>query len=342
MKIRRIIGMILAMALMMLCIAGCGSKRNVVQHKRSDNSEKAAEAVETSDDEQTEEQTEAEPEDIGDVSDEDLSSDPEVVGSGTTEETAEEITTEVATEAATGEMTPDQRYEADYKYYDEYLNSEPLNLEPFIGEFFSEDPNADDAFMYKLDPNGSVFGFECDLTDGCSVWCSVGDYKSSVTATSSLAPIGNNTYNPDNAADKCRNTAWVEGVSGDGIGEKITYRRTYSRGGDVSPDSVSTQYDSFFFPSLCIVNGLAKNDDVWAKNGRVKSMNMYFNDEYVCTLDLLDTPKPQYISLSGLHLSAKSGEESCFTFEIADVYKGTKYDDTAITGIEIEMFTQNH
>lgn len=332
MKIKRLIGVILAMVLIMLCIAGCGSKRNVVQHKRSDKSDKAAEAVATPDDEQTEGTEEPEPEPIenlSDVSDEELPSDPEVVGFGTTEE-------------ATEEMTPDQRYEADYKYYDEYLNSDPINLEPAIGEFYSEDPNAEDAFLYKEDTNGSVYGFECDLTDGCSVWCSVGDYKSSVTASSFLAPIGNNTYNPDNAADRCRNTAWVEGVSGDGIGEKITYRRTYSRGGDVSSDSVSTQYDSFFFTNLCIVNGLAKNDDVWTKNGRVRSMNMYFNDEYVCSFDLFDTPKPQYISLSGLHLSAKSGEESSFTFEIADVYKGTKYDDTAITGIEIEMFTQNH
>lgn len=333
MKIKRLIGVILAMVLIMLCIAGCASKRNIVQHERPDKSDKSAKAVESLDDEQTEDETEESeirPEErISDVSDEELPSDPEVVGSGTTEE-------------ATEEMTPDQRYEADYKYYDEYFNSEPFNPMPFAGEFYSEDPNAEDAFLYKEDPNGSVYGFECDLTDGCSVWCSVGDYKSSVTASSFLAPIGNNTYNPDNAADRCRNTAWVEGVSGDGIGEKITYRRTYSRGGDVSSDSVSTQYDSFFFTNLCIVNGLAKNDDVWTKNGRVRSMNMYFNDEYVCSFDLFDTPKPQYISLSGLHLSAKSGEESSFTFEIADVYKGTKYDDTAITGIEIEMYTQNH
>lgn len=259
-----------------------------------------------------------------------------------TEETDEQIEEEQVAEEQIEETSPDQVYKDNFIFYDERFNSDPLNLTPSIGEFFSADPEADDAFGYVSDPNGDTYGFAEDLTGGCSVWCSVGDYRSTVLATSSLAPIGSNTYEPCNLEDRNRNTAWADGVDGDGIGEKIFINRTYVRGGDVPESSVSTEYDSFFFPELCIVNGLAKSEDAFYKNNRVKSMKMFFNDEYICTLELLDTYKPQYISLSGLHLSAKSGEESCFTFEIEDVYKGSKYDDTVITGIEIEMFTQNH
>ena len=261
----------------------------------------------------------------------------------TEEDRTEEEQTEAAQpEAESDVSSPDQVYKDNFIFYDTRFNSDPLDLTPSPGEFFKEDPDSDDAFGYVSDPNGETYGFAEDLTGGCSVWCSVGDYRSTVSATSSLAPIGNNTYEPSNLEDGNRNTCWADGVDGDGIGEKIYINRTYVRGGDVPENSVSTEYDSFFFPELCIVNGLAKSEDAFLKNNRVKSMKMYFNDEYICTLELMDTFKPQYISLSGLHLSAKSGEESCFTFEIEDVYKGSKYDDTVITGIEIEMFTQNH
>lgn len=236
----------------------------------------------------------------------------------------------------------DNQYRETFEYYDAEFNSQPIDLTPRIGEFYSEDPYADDPLGLKSDSDGTIYGFEDDLTAGCSVWCSVQDYISEVTATSQLSSTGNNTYVPANLENRDRMTAWVEGVAGDGISEKIFIRRTYERGGDVPKDMVSRKYDSFFFPELCIVNGYAKNEAAWKNNGRVKTMKMYFNDEYVCTLELEDTMKPQYISLNGFHLSAKSGEESLFTFEIEDVYKGDKYDDTAITGIEIRMFTQNH
>lgn len=241
---------------------------------------------------------------------------------------------------ATVEKSQDP-YEDAYAEYEKKDKAAKVNLKPRQGEFYAPVSDSDDPFGYKNDPEGTVYGYECDLTGGCSVWCAIDDYKYDVSATSYLAPIGKNKYDPENIANRDRMNAWVEGVKGDGIGESITISRTYRRGGDVDPDKV-TKGNCFFFPNICIVNGLAKNDDVWAKNGRVKELGLYFNDEYICTLELKDTPKPQYISLEGLGLAARNGEECEFTFEIEDVYKGTKYDDTAITGIEIEVYTPNH
>ena len=45
--------------------------------------------------------------------------------------------------------------------------------------------------------------------------------------------------------------------------------------------------------------------------------------------------KPQYIDLTPLQMKVGNGREAVFQFSIAEVYEGSKYDDTCITGIEI-------
>lgn len=230
-----------------------------------------------------------------------------------------------------------------YEYWDAYCNTNALDLTPMEGEFMTLNPEPEDAFPYMASPDGNVFGFYDDLTDGCSVWCAIDSesYVNEISATSTLAPQGNNTYEPANLGNRSRENAWVEGVEGYGIGESISIVRNYSHGNDAAGFK-DYGYDSFFFPTLCIVNGLAKNEKAWKNNGRVKSLKLFFNDEYIATLELEDSMKPQFISLSGLHLSARDGEDSTFRFEIADIYPGDKYEDTALTGIEIEVFTENH
>ncbi len=230
-----------------------------------------------------------------------------------------------------------------YEHWDAYCNNAALDLTPMVGDFMTLDPEPEDAFPYISSPDGDVFGFYDDLTDGCSVWCSI-DYESyvnDISASSTLAPQGNNSYDATNLGNRSRKDAWVEGVDGYGIGESVTIVRKYSHGGDAA-NFQEHGYDSFFFPNLCIVNGMAKNEKAWKNNSRVKSLKLYFNDEFVTTLEIEDSMKPQFISLSSLHLSARDSEESTFRFEIADVYPGDKYDDTALTGIEIEVFTENH
>ena len=77
-------------------------------------------------------------------------------------------------------------------------------------------------------------------------------------------------------------------------------------------------------------------------NSRVKELKMYFNGKYITNIELEDNIRSQYIDITSLGLKVKSGEEFTLKFEIADVYKGDKYDDTAITGIEVEFWTPNH
>ena len=69
----------------------------------------------------------------------------------------------------------------------------------------------------------------------------------------------------------------------------------------------------------------------------MKSMKLYFMDEYMGTITLEDTMLPQYVDLSPVSIRVSNGCEAKFRFEITDVYKGTKYDDTCISGIVVEF-----
>ena len=201
---------------------------------------------------------------------------------------------------------------------------------PKIGSFkdYTEDSPA-----CPVDMEGGVyFGFEDRLADGCSTWCACNDYYCKVTASSSLAPQGTQTYGAENLKSANRMNAWAEGVPGDGIGETIEIREMYFGGGD----------PIFRYNEVCIVNGYAKDETTWLENNRVKSMKLYFMDEYMGTITLEDTMLPQYVDLSPVAMKVGNGCEAKFRFEIADVYKGTKYDDTCISGIVVEFEGRSH
>ena len=87
---------------------------------------------------------------------------------------------------------------------------------------------------------------------------------------------------------------------------------------------------------------MMKNDNTWKNNNRVKTLEFYYNDKYICELSLDDVKSPQYFDLGKYNLHADSGEEVVFKYVIKDVYKGDKYDDTAITGIIMDFDTPNH
>lgn len=187
---------------------------------------------------------------------------------------------------------------------------------------------SDEQFLYS--ENGHLFGWEERLFDGCSSWCSVSDYNVNVNASSTLKPHGKYSYSASNVQDLNRENAWVEGTEGNGIGEYIEIEQNCL--------IASPEYKTDIgFTELCIVNGYAATEKNWAENNRVKEFKMYFNDKYITTIVLEDTIKQQYIDISQFNLKVQNGETAKFKFEINDVYEGTKYDDTCVTGLLIEF-----
>lgn len=129
-------------------------------------------------------------------------------------------------------------------------------------------------------------------------------------ASSSLTEFGK-TYDVNNLDSLQSESAWVEGASGDGIGEGFVIVNGRDRK----------------WKSLAIINGFisARNPHLYKENGRVKKIKVEGVRSGVSeVLDVIDTPHPQTVDISFLPYPED------IRVSIADVYPGTKYKDTAI------------
>lgn len=161
---------------------------------------------------------------------------------------------------------------------------------------------------------------------GCSWYCGMGPMG--VTASSYLASQGNNSYRPENAHDFSYKNAWVEGVNGYGIGEYLEYH--------FAPESPRVN-------KIVVINGYVKSKSAWENNSRVKLLKMYVDDKPFAYLYLKDIRAVQSFSVPPIgngdrnDLEALKKKDSWkIKFEIADVYKGLKYDDVVITEISFD------
>lgn len=164
---------------------------------------------------------------------------------------------------------------------------------------------------------------------GCSWYCGA-TYETAVS--SSLPAIGANSYSSNELFDGDARTAWVEGTKGYGVGEWITF---------------TFDYNAARATTCFIVNGYNKNALTWQNNSRVKSFNLYDNDQLIATVNLKDTRdmqrfellyafpnRPEDYDRFDESTSGKQKKDVALKFVITEVYKGNKYDDTAIS----EMF----
>jgi hypothetical protein len=168
---------------------------------------------------------------------------------------------------------------------------------------------------------------------GCSWYCGSG--LGTQTASSYLKSQGSNSYDPSNAHDLSFQTAWVEGVSGYGIGEYIEY--------EFPPSNPRIN-------TVIIVNGYVKSQSAWINNSRVKKIKMYIDGKPYAYLNLEDKRAAQTFSVDPIGHSDRQDFKALETkstwkvrFEIVDVYKGNKYDDVAITeiyfdGLDVHCF----
>lgn len=150
----------------------------------------------------------------------------------------------------------------------------------------------------------------------CSWYCAGG--PSSITASSQLKPQGAVNYKASNAHDLSYRTAWVEGVAGYGIGEYLTY--TF-KGGDPR------------ITTIIVVNGYVKSGKAFKENSRVKKLKVYKDDKPIAILDLKDIMGEQRFKIGTLGDNTPGSPDWKLKFEIMEVYKGDKYDDTALSEI---------
>jgi hypothetical protein len=166
--------------------------------------------------------------------------------------------------------------------------------------------NSTTCFLYKNpDPYPYVLGFSGGYNRGELIFRTPENIK----ASSSLAE-SEKLYSPDQINLKL-GEAWVEGVSGQGLHEKLFIMQP-----NCTALYISIGFVSFTKPYL------------YQENSRPKVITVSVEKKFSFTVDLLDTPNFQTIILP-----QRLGINDQLVIEILDVYPGTKYEDTCINCI---------
>jgi len=158
------------------------------------------------------------------------------------------------------------------------------------------------------------------LDFGCSLGCAIGwDFD----VSSYLEPQGDNTYGPENLGDCDFSTAWIEGEEGYGISESII----------ISFD-MPEEMENLNFDGIDFINGYAKSATAWEHNSRVKTFKVWLNETFQFYIRLLDTAWPQQATFYPDHTIYLNPGDIVY-LDIVDVYEGRKYEDTAITEMNL-------
>jgi F5/8 type C domain len=132
--------------------------------------------------------------------------------------------------------------------------------------------------------------------------------------SSVLSPQSGNVYVPRNLVDDNLTTAWVEGKPGDGIGEWIL--------ADFGAVKKVT--------AIRLLNGYHKNVDVFKKNNRVRDAEIIFSTGKKQPISLQDRDGAQdFIMLEPV-------EARWVQLKIVSVFKGEKFQDTAISEFRVQ------
>ena len=155
-----------------------------------------------------------------------------------------------------------------------------------------------------------------DVIDDGADWNDYGG-PYDVRSSSALKLSRGNNYEATNAKDLRLDTAWVEGVKGNGEGQYLEY---------------FFKNESPRVTQAIIINGYVKTPQLWRDNNRVKDFDLYINGEFYAKLKLKDIQSEQIFELPILGRRS-DGKDLILKFVIKNVYPGAKYDDTAITEI---------
>lgn len=132
------------------------------------------------------------------------------------------------------------------------------------------------------------------------------------TASSTRPALAGNTYEPGNALDGRLMTAWVEGVSGAGLGEWL--RCDFGR--EVTLNRIS------------IAPGYFKSPQIWARNNRLAAATFHFSDGTSRAFRFPDRMEEQILEVGAV-------KTSWVRVVIDEVYDGTD-PDTAVSQLAFE------
>ena len=155
------------------------------------------------------------------------------------------------------------------------------------------------------------------------------NYVDVATASSCLS-----SYYPENVLDGDPSTAWVEAEEenledrsndGRGIGEWIKIHRV-----ETSTKFWFNYAKPFKLSGIKLINGYAKNKEMYKANNRVKKVEVILTDGTSYIFDLKDNT----LDFQTLDFG-ETVETRDVTIKILDIYEGSKFNDTCISEIEL-------
>ncbi|MCK4745090.1 hypothetical protein KAS41_03435, partial [Candidatus Parcubacteria bacterium] len=232
-----------------------------------------------------------------------------------------------------------EKIDIEIKLEDGKLIYDINRIEP-SGYVFNEKNNSIEWRLSDIEPTKDD-NIEVNYSDfpyrgkGCW-WCS-GDKKFSELLeyqinemkeiSSSYLVEGETGHYPYNAMDGDEKTAWVEGVDGSGIGEWIS-----NSGG-------SRLLKNMNYNKIKVFNGFGESKELWSKNNRVKKLKIIYQNNQEQIVEIEDVFGYQIVGLSKTIRLKENGYagyvDNIAKFEILDVYKGTDFDDTAISEVRL-------
>jgi len=192
-------------------------------------------------------------------------------------------------------------YDDDDFYYDDYTDTSVGGDE---GHFFYREEGLVSNSGY--DYYGNFYSYTAELYDGYYD-IDVSSYRKNNSGGS---------VDGSRVVDGNTKTAWnTQGWSGE---EYI----------HLFPDDLDEDIVGF-----CIVNGYAKNSDIYSANSRARTIEVWTGDACLGHIDLLDTNEIQYF-----YFSSPVGSAYAYSFYISSVYPGYAYDDVCIS--ELHLLTE--
>jgi hypothetical protein len=166
--------------------------------------------------------------------------------------------------------------------------------------------------------SGGYFAEGGDSRDGITKnarWMRYAEFTA--TSSSSLKEADGTEHKAENISDWARDTAWVEGQESDGVGESIVLTLK-------KPAKVSR---------VGIVNGYTKSRGLYAANNRAMMLKVSVNDGKPFDVEIPD----EYLQEEHFwfELPKSAAPVKTIKLEIAAIYPGSMYKDTAISDIKL-------
>lgn len=198
--------------------------------------------------------------------------------------------------------------------------------------------------------NETIFNYyKTETVDQVEIWsnkmfgrcCSNTDISYSEILQFNIATnINNNAYPSSNLSDTQYRTAYAF-KENQNIEIFIKLNRNSEHHlsmTNLSVDDVLKPNDTLLKPfRLSLVNGNVKSEKTFEQNGRVKSMEIYLNNNYKGTVQLKDTPVVQEFALDVLFT-----RNDVIKLVPKSYYKGTKNSDICISEIQSNLGKITH